>query len=290
MFLNSAEPPIYIKLFEEKPVPKLSIAVKEKIELKPKLNALSLSGLKTREEERVQLQNNLNKKEIEDLDDNFDVRDTNRKEMKLKYYSEIMSEIDSGLYVGSDIVARDLIKLKENGITHIINCAANVCKNYFFTDFHYLHFFLKDARTESIECVFYSCIEFIQNAIKSGGKVLVHCMQGVSRSVTVCLAYVIFTHKRTFDQVFLDAKNMRGICSPNIGFQAQLIWWYKRLCEEYESIPVFPRVFAIGSHQKEQPHTIVARLLVQPLYYGPEYLTLDSRGMFIIQLKSITYL
>jgi Dual specificity phosphatase, catalytic domain len=289
MFLSSSDTPTYLKLAEDKFVPKLSIAVKEKIDLKPKLTSLSLSGLKTREEERVQLQN-LNKNELDLLDDNFDVRDTNRKEMKLKYYSEIASELDPGLYVGSDIVARDKDKLKSQGITHIINCAANVCKNYFPNDFKYTHYFLKDARTESIECLFYECIEFISNAIISGGKVFVHCMQGVSRSVTVCLAYIIFTRQKPFEQVFSEAKNLRGICSPNTGFQVQLIWWYKRLFEEYESLPVSPRVFAIGSHQKEQPHTIVARILTQPLYFGPEYLTLDSRGVFIVQCPSNCYI
>ena len=289
MFLNSLESPTYIKIAEEKPVPKLNIAVKEKIEPKPKMTALSLSGLKTREEERVQLQN-LSKKELDLLDDNFDVRDTNRKEMKLKYYSEILSELDPGLFVGSDIVARDKEKLKQQGITHIINCAANVCKNYFQDDFSYLHFFLKDARTESIECIFYKCIDFIQTALRSGGKVFVHCMQGVSRSVTICLAYIIFVHKLSFEQVFSDAKLQRGICSPNTGFQVQLIWWYKRLCEDYDSLPISPRVFAIGSHQKEQPHTIVARILTQPLYFGADYLTLDSRGVYIIQAQGVTYM
>ena len=309
-FLNNRETPTYVRTLEEKPVPKLNIAVrektvekiqekprdqeirvveKEKFDFKPKMAALSLSGLKTREEERVQLQN-LNKNELDLLDDNFDIRDTNRKEMKLKYYSEVLSELAPGLFVGSDIVARDLPKLKQHGITHIINCAANVCRNYFPSEFTYLHYFLKDTRTESIECIFYTTINFIQEAVRAGGKVLVHCMQGVSRSVTVCLSYVIFTKKLAFEQVFSDAKNMRGICSPNTGFQVQLIWWFKRLCEEYDSLPITPRVFAIGSHQKEQPHTIVARILTQPLYLGADYFTLDSRGVFLVQSRSLTYL
>lgn len=317
MFLSLRESKSQVRLPEDKPVPKLNIAIKEKgfekvfeketkeekgferaakeekvvekLEMKPKMNMLTFAGLKTREEDRVKLEG-MTKSQMDDLEDNFDVRDTNRKEMKLKYYSEVLSELDPSLYVGSDLVARDLNKLKEYGITHVINCAANVCLNYFPSDFTYLHYFLKDARTESIDCVFYQVIEFITNAIKSGGKVLVHCMQGVSRSVTVCLAYIIFKRKQSFEQVFANAKNTRGICSPNIGFQVQLIWWYKRLCEDYESVPVTPRVFAIGSHQKEQPNTIVARLLTQPLYFGADYFTLDSRGVFLIQSKSVTYL
>lgn len=288
-FLKTNEAPVFIQVQEEKPVPKLNIVLKEKPDLKPKMASLALSGLKTREQERIQLQN-LSKNELDSLEENFDIRETNRKDLKLQFYTEVISELHPGLFVSSDLIARDFKKLKETGITHVINCAANVCRNYFPDDFQYLHFFLKDSKSESIECVFYRCIEFINNAIKGGGKVLVHCMQGVSRSVTVCLAYIIFTQSRPFEQVFEDAKNKRGICSPNTGFQVQLIWWYKRLCEGFESVPVSVRVFVVGSHSREQPHTLTARLLTQSLYEDRNYLTLDKRGVFIVQTKAQTFI
>jgi hypothetical protein len=319
-FLSSEEPPTFVPV-ETKPVPKLSLSLKDKPELKlapklepklepkldikldpkpepkvdakpdtkPKMGSLSLSGLKTREQERMQLQG-LSKKELDMLDENFDVRETNRKDLKLQYYGEVMSELDSGLFVGSDLVARDKAKLQAAGVTHVINCAANVCRNYYPADFTYLHFFLKDTKTESIECVFYPCISFIESALKSGGKVLVHCMQGVSRSVTICLSYIIYLHKRSFEQAFFDAKSLRGICSPNTGFQVQLIWWSKRLCDNFEALPVAVRVFAVGSLSKEQPHCVVARLLVQPLYSARDYQTLDPRGVFLVQTANKSYL
>ena len=288
-YLNNSERAKYIKISEEVSLPKINFPIKEKLEIKPKMAGLSLSGIKTREEERVQIQN-FSKKELNQLDADFDVRCTNREEMKLKYYSGILSELDPGLYVGSDIIARDRERLKNEGITHIINCAANVCSNYFQNDFTYIHFFLKDSNTENIECVFYRCIEFIQNALQNGGKVFVHCMQGVSRSVTICFAYIIFVYKKSFEEIYTSARIQREICSPNIGFQVQLIWWYKRLFEEYDSLPISPRVFAIGSHQREQPHVVVARILTQPLYVDSEYLTLDSRGIFLIQSRLVTYI
>ena len=288
-FLTSDEKPVFVQIQEEKPIPKLNLVLKEKLDIRPKMANLALSGLKTREQERVQLQN-LSQNELDSLEENFDIRETNRKDLKLQFYTEIISELDPGLFVSSDLIARDFKKLKENGITHVINCAANVCRNYFPDDFNYLHFFLKDSKSESIECVFYRCIDFINNAKKSGGKVLVHCMQGVSRSVTVCLAYIIFTQRRPFEQVFEDAKIKRGICSPNTGFQVQLIWWFKRLCEGFESVPVSVRVFVVGSHSREQPNTLFARLLTQSLYEDRNYLTLDKRGVFIIQTKIQTYI
>jgi hypothetical protein len=45
--------------------------------------------------------------------------------------------------------------LLENGITHIINCAGNVIKNRYPENFKYHTYYLKDSKTENIECVFY---------------------------------------------------------------------------------------------------------------------------------------
>lgn len=54
-------------------------------------------------------------------------------------------------------------------------------------------------------------------------------------------------------------KKARGVCSPNTGFIVQLLIFYKRLFEPFDSIPVTPRVFCLSSHQLEQPYVIVAR-------------------------------
>ena len=243
---------------------------------------LKLSGLKTQEDERKELEH-LDKQSLDNLDEDVNIRDTNRKELKLQLYSEICSELMPGLYVGSDHVARDLKQLKLNGITHIVNCAGNVCGNYFPEEFSYLSYFLKDSRMESIESLFHEVVDFIEDAKEEGGSVFVHCMQGVSRSVTVCMAYMIFKQKETFETVFTQARAKRSISSPNFGFQVQLIQWYKRLFEPFDSLAITPRVFAVISHQIEQPHKVVCKLLSTPPYMEREPTTLDPRGFFIVQ-------
>lgn len=52
------------------------------------------------------------------------------------------------MYVSGEDVAYNKNKLKKNGITHIINCAADVCKNMFPDEFTYLAYKLKDTKTE----------------------------------------------------------------------------------------------------------------------------------------------
>jgi hypothetical protein len=268
----------------EPPKPKLEI----KLETKPKLAALSFAGLKTREDEMQELQ--LNPNVLMNIDDNFDIRDTNRKELKMQQFSDVASEICEGLYVGSDTVAQDKKTLMSLGVTHVVNCAGNVCANYFPEEFEYLSYFLKDSNAECIEAVFYPTIAFIETALARGGKVFVHCMQGVSRSVTVCLSYYIFKFNSTYEDAFREVRARRSISSPNFGFQVQLMWWYNRLNNDFESLPANPRVFAVSSHQPEQPSRIVARLIMQGLFKAPEQLKLDPRGIFVIQTSGELYM
>ena len=41
-------------------------------------------------------------------------------------------------------------------------------------------------------------IKFIQGAIDKGGAVFIHCYAGVSRSVTLAIAYLIYAKQMTF--------------------------------------------------------------------------------------------
>jgi len=287
---------------ETRMVPSLRLGSEDKPDLKslpdfkslPKLPGgklglpLKLSGLKTQEDERKELEH-LDKQSLDNLDEDVNIRDTNRKELKLQMYSEICSELMPGLFVGSDHVARDRKQLKLNGVTHVINCAGNVCGNYFPEEFTYLAYFLKDSRMESIESLFHEVVDFIEEAKEEGGSVFVHCMQGVSRSVTVCLAYMIYKQKDTFETVFTQTRAKRSISSPNFGFQVQLIQWYKRLFDPFESLTISPRVFAVGSHQIEQPHKVICRLLSTPPYTDKEQTSLDPRGFFIVQTATKLY-
>lgn len=61
-------------------------------------------------------------------------------------------------------------------------------------------------------------------------------------------------------------REKRQIANPNMTFLAQLIWFYKRLYSDYDSLPVKPRVFLVSSHQPEDPFKISCRLLMENLF------------------------
>ena len=85
------------------------------------------------------------------------------------------------MFVAGETIAYNEKKLTEYGITHILNAAGDACENKFPDKIKYLTYYLKDSRSENIECVFYDAASFIESARQQGGRVLVHCVQGVSR-------------------------------------------------------------------------------------------------------------
>jgi hypothetical protein len=99
-----------------------------------------------------------------------------------------MIEIVEGLYLGNREAARDLGRLRQAGITHIVNCTCEL-PNYHEGQFVYLALGLSDPDPE-LETHFPAVFSFIDEARRGGGRVLVHCFAAISRSPSVVLAYL----------------------------------------------------------------------------------------------------
>lgn len=64
---------------------------------------------------------------------------------------------------------------------------------------------------------------FLDHVKQSGGRVLVHCEAGISRSPTICMAYIMRTQQLRLDAAFDIIKQRRDIISPNFSFMGQLL-------------------------------------------------------------------
>ena len=272
------------------------------------MNKINISGLNQLNNNQPNINNNTNNKNnipenenkeeinIKALNEDYSLKDSERKKIISEYYSKHLSEIiPNFLYISSYNATKNKSLLEKNKITHIINCAADFCENVFESEnkYTYLSFYLKDHVLENIECIFYECIKFIENVKEKGGRVLVHCIQGISRSVTLVMAYLIYKNKLTYDKAFNIVQSKREISSPNFGFSIQLQNFYLRLYESPSKYRYIPKIFAVGSFQNEQPEKIVCRLMNEPFYEHKENgipRMLDKRGIFIIVSLNNVYL
>ncbi|QHS71833.1 tyrosine/serine/threonine protein phosphatase PPS1 [Saccharomyces paradoxus] len=73
-------------------------------------------------------------------------------------------------------------------------------------------------------------LDFISNSEKAGGKVLVHCMVGVSRSATVCIAECMrYLHcDLASAYLFVRVRRLNVIIQPNLFFVYELFKWWKK--------------------------------------------------------------
>lgn len=96
-------------------------------------------------------------------DEDFDYKGTSRKEYENEYFKRVCSEIIDGfLYLGSDLIARDVETFQNLGITHVVNCAGDYSENYHQDrGVTYKTYYLKDHVGEDIACIFYDALAFI---------------------------------------------------------------------------------------------------------------------------------
>lgn len=64
---------------------------------------------------------------------------------------------------------------------------------------------------------------FTDEARADGGKILVHCQAGVSRSATITIAYILKHSKMGVMDAYRHVKSKRAIIAPNFNFMGQLM-------------------------------------------------------------------
>ncbi|KAL7648027.1 UNVERIFIED_CONTAM: hypothetical protein RMT77_001644 [Armadillidium vulgare] len=140
-----------------------------------------------------------------------------------------MDEVYPSIYIGDLGAAKNRDYLKHVGITHVLNTAqgdkmatvntnADFYKNY---GIMYLGLELLDFPSANIAKYFEESANFIDEALKNGGKVLVHCFMGISRSATITTAFLMIKRGMTAKEALIQIKQNRNVF-PNEGFLRQL--------------------------------------------------------------------
>uniref|UniRef100_A0A7N8YKE7 Dual specificity protein phosphatase n=1 Tax=Mastacembelus armatus TaxID=205130 RepID=A0A7N8YKE7_9TELE len=135
-------------------------------------------------------------------------------------------EVWPRLYIGDQHSAQNRADLSMHGITHILNAAHSKYRGtpdmYENMKITYMGIEAHDSCDFDMSVNFQAAADFIHRALSSGGKVLVHCHVGVSRSATLVLAYLMLRQHLTLVEAICAVKDNRGVI-PNRGFLRQLI-------------------------------------------------------------------
>ncbi|TDQ09215.1 protein-tyrosine phosphatase family protein [Pedobacter metabolipauper] len=131
------------------------------------------------------------------------------------------SQITADLFLGSQYNLVGLRKLKALGVTAIINMRIHsVYSEAQYEGFSYLHLPTEDNTPPDLEVLMRGA-DFADKQVKKGGKVYIHCRQGLGRGPTMAIAYLIKTGL-TFEDAFALVKKVRTFINPRKGQRERL--------------------------------------------------------------------
>ena len=136
------------------------------------------------------------------------------------------------LYLGDLDNSLDRFLLEDEGITHVLSVLDGSKKKY--SKFKYYIIDIKDYPWVNISKYFSKAVHFIHKARMANTGCLVHCGMGISRSVTIILAYLVTTTRLPWQQCLQAIQGIRPEAGPNSGFIRQLTEYQDSLAQKPE--------------------------------------------------------
>jgi len=123
------------------------------------------------------------------------------------------SQITAHLFLGSQYNLIGLEKLKALGVTAIVNMrTTNSYNDAVHEGIKYLHLPTPDNTAPPLETLITGAT-FIEDEIKKGGVVYVHCRQGLGRGPTIAMAYLIKLGL-TYEDAYARIRAVRKFINP----------------------------------------------------------------------------
>ncbi|OCL02547.1 phosphatases II [Glonium stellatum] len=175
-----------------------------------------------------------------------------------------------GLFLSDRFAARSVSLLKSYNIGYVLSVVRpDDLPNFsasdpseadaFASEVVTKHIDINDDPTEDILCHLRDACDFIDGGLFSqsaGGDsskqvgVLVHCTQGISRSASIVIAYLMRTFSLKYSSALSMAWECRPLVCPNAGFERQLRIW--EFCEYDVYVRERESTLSPGSAPKEK--------------------------------------
>ena len=140
-------------------------------------------------------------------------------EADLNYHTKLDFKeiIPNKLYLGNNESAKNLEILQKHNITSILICG------YFLSEFFPGQFIYKtlEIQDNEYEIIINSLIKGIE-FIESNKTILVHCREGISRSSTIVIGYIMYKEKKSYIEAENFVREKKDDIKPNENFLKQL--------------------------------------------------------------------
>lgn len=132
--------------------------------------------------------------------------------------------------IGSEVDAANVALLDTEGVSHILNLTTNHSSRDVLNTRTCLQVPLYDTQSQDILSYLPQALDFIHTARQSGGRILVHCAAGISRSPAFAMAYCMWQGPMSLTDAFALIREHRTVASPNLNFMGQLLLFGRCLC------------------------------------------------------------
>ncbi|XP_038647410.1 dual specificity protein phosphatase 18-like [Scyliorhinus canicula] len=130
--------------------------------------------------------------------------------------------ITRNLYLSNAVASHNQSLLQAGGVTCIISVTPEVISSM-FPSTEYINIPVADSPSAQLKEYFDMVADKIHLVESLHGRTLLHCAAGISRSPTLCLAYLMKYHQMSLLGAHAWLKACRPIIRPNSGFWKQLI-------------------------------------------------------------------
>jgi protein-tyrosine phosphatase len=180
-------------------------------------------------------------------------------------------EIFPNIYLGSLQAALDEENLRNNSICGVLT-VANQLEVHLSEDILHLQVAITDHPCANILDVLPQSLEFIDRIILSNTDsaarkcIFIHCASGVSRSVSVCCAWLMTRQNMKLDESLDLIRQKRSRANPNLGFRQQLSYLERHgnvisaANEEYKSNFNEVNILDVIKQQRDEVNGIYARV------------------------------
>ncbi|KAK1892273.1 Dual specificity protein phosphatase 18 [Dissostichus eleginoides] len=134
-----------------------------------------------------------------------------------------LCRVTDHLYLSNGRAANDSSQVIRCNITCIVNVTETKSRCPLHRGVEYIHIPLPDSPASALGEHFDDVSDKIQLTAELGGRTLVHCNAGVSRSASLCMAYLMKHRGESLRGAHSWVRSCRPVVRPNNGFWKQLI-------------------------------------------------------------------